>query len=125
MAVARPPRGSALAGTSGWVYRHLQGRCHPPDIRGDALLPSYAARLPTVEVNYSFYYLTRREVFSAWRTATPDELAFAVKPSRYLTHMMKLRDAAEPLDRLMELRFHLAHTTSGRARGGLVRDTRP
>ncbi len=91
-----------LVGTSGWVYKHWQGRFYPRDVRGDALLPYYAARFPTVEVNYSFYRLPPREVFAAWRAATPEGFCFAVKASRYLTHMKKLRDAAEPLDRLMQ-----------------------
>jgi uncharacterized protein YecE (DUF72 family) len=70
-------------------------------VTGEALLPYYAARYPTVEVNYSFYRLPSREVFASWREATPDGFVFAVKASRYLTHMKKLRDAAEPLGRLL------------------------
>lgn len=89
-------------GTSGWVYKHWMGLFYPPQLASDQQLPFYAQHFSTVEVNFSFYRLPERSVFETWRTQTPEEFLFAVKASRYLTHMKKLKDAEEPLERLME-----------------------
>ncbi|HBY95398.1 MAG TPA: DUF72 domain-containing protein [Chloroflexi bacterium] len=89
-------------GTSGWVYKHWRGIFYPQQLPGDQLLRFYAERFPTVEINYSFYRLPRRSVFESWRSQTPDGFLFAVKASRYLTHMKKLKDPKEPLGRLLE-----------------------
>lgn len=90
-------------GTSGWVYKHwLNGVFYPPKLRSDQQLPFYAERFPTVEVNFSFYRLPERSVFETWAEQSPDDFVFAVKASRYLTHMKKLKDPEEPLSRLME-----------------------
>ncbi len=97
-----PGRGALAVGTSGWVYRHWRGVFYPEGLGGEQLLRFYASRFATVEVNYSFYRLPPREVFAAWRAATPPGFVFAVKASRYLTHMRKLREPAEPLARLLE-----------------------
>jgi len=95
-------------GTSGWVYRHWQGRFYPPHLSGEAHLPFYAQHFSTVEINYSFYRLPEREVFETWRSQTPPGFCFAVKASRYLTHLKKLKEPAEPLTRLMERASGLA-----------------
>jgi uncharacterized protein YecE (DUF72 family) len=89
-------------GTSGWVYRHWMGIFYAKGMPSDAQLPFFARHFPTVEVNYSFYKLPEREVFEAWRRQTPPDYLFAVKASRYLTHMKKLKEPEEPLARLME-----------------------
>jgi uncharacterized protein YecE (DUF72 family) len=89
-------------GTSGWVYRHWRDIFYPAGLAGEGQLPFYAARFDTVEVNYSFYRLPERSVFEGWRHQVPTGFCFAVKASRYLTHMKKLKDPQEPLARLME-----------------------
>jgi uncharacterized protein YecE (DUF72 family) len=90
-------------GTSGWVYKHWKNDVFYPDkLPADQQLGFYASRFRTVEVNYSFYRLPDRPVFEGWRNQTPREFLFAVKGSRYLTHMKKLREPEEPLERLME-----------------------
>lgn len=89
-------------GTSGWVYRHWRGIFYPTKLSGDRQLPFYAERFATVEVNFTFYRLPERSVFEAWRAQTPAGFRFAVKGSRYLTHMKKLNDPVEPLGRLMD-----------------------
>lgn len=89
-------------GTSGWVYKHWRGVFYPPKLPTDQLLRFYAERFSTVEINFSFYRLPERSVFESWRTQTPDGFLFAVKGSRFLTHMKKLKDPEEPLHRLME-----------------------
>src|SRR2546423_263003 len=88
-------------GTSGWVYNDWRGVLYPPKTPPGRFLPLYAARFPTVEINRSFYRLPDRAVFEAWRAQTPPGFQFAVKASRFLTHMKKLKDPAEPLERLM------------------------
>ena len=97
-----------LIGTSGWVYRHWMGIFYPKSMPAAAQLPFFARHFPTVEVNYSFYRLPEREVFEAWRRQTPPDYLFAVKASRYLTHMKKLKQPEEPLARLMERATGLA-----------------
>jgi uncharacterized protein YecE (DUF72 family) len=94
-------RAELRIGTSGWVYRHWQGLFYPAGLTGEQLLRFYSSRFDTVEVNYSFYRLPSRDVFAAWREASPEGFVFAVKASRYLTHMKKLRNPAEPLARLL------------------------
>ncbi|AFZ31444.1 protein of unknown function DUF72 [Gloeocapsa sp. PCC 7428] len=89
-------------GTSGWVYKHWMGIFYPPDCNSNQQLSFYAQHFTTVEINFSFYKLPDRSVFESWREQTPEKFVFAVKGSRYLTHMKKLKDPDEPLSRLME-----------------------
>ena len=90
-------------GTSGWVYKDWLGRFYPPELPGRGWLAFYAREFPTVEINRSYYRLPTRQQFAAWAEQTPPAPAFrfAVKASRYLTHMKKLLDPDEPLDRLV------------------------
>lgn len=97
-----PSRGRLLVGTSGWIYRHWKGTFYPSDLPASAYLRYYAERFPTVEINYSFYKLPTRENFEAWREDTPGDFLFAVKASRFLTHLKKLHDPEEPLRRLFD-----------------------
>lgn len=95
--------GGLWVGTSGWVYKHWKaGVFYPPKLPANEELDFYTRHFPTVEINFSFYRLPERAVFEAWRQQTPPEFLFAVKGSRYLTHMKKLKDPEEPLERLME-----------------------
>jgi uncharacterized protein YecE (DUF72 family) len=94
--------GRLLIGTSGWVYKHWLDIFYPRGLSGREQLVFYARHFDTVEINYSFYRLPGREVFEAWREESPEGFLFAVKGSRYLTHMKKLTDPQEPLERLME-----------------------
>lgn len=98
---SRAARPFLRIGTSGWVYKHWMGRFYPAGMRGNCQLPFYAGHFTAVEINFSFYRLPERSVFEAWRQQTPDDFLFAVKASRYLTHMKKLKDPAEPLQRLL------------------------
>jgi uncharacterized protein YecE (DUF72 family) len=95
--------GRLWIGTSGWQYRHwLNGVFYPPRLRTGEQLPFYAGDYPTVEINASYYRLPERSSFVKWREQTPPGFLFAVKASRYLTHMKKLADPEEPLQRLLE-----------------------
>jgi uncharacterized protein YecE (DUF72 family) len=91
-----------LVGTSGWQYRHWRGRFYPVDLPQARWLEHYAARFATVEVNSTFYRLPQRSTFAAWRERLPDGFRVAVKMSRYLTHVRRLRDPAEPVARFLD-----------------------
>jgi uncharacterized protein YecE (DUF72 family) len=87
-------------GTSGWQYRDWRGPVYPTGLATSGWLAAYAARFPTVELNNSFYRLPEAEAFRRWREQTPDGFVIAVKASRYLTHVTRLRDPEEPMARL-------------------------
>ncbi|MDI1465699.1 DUF72 domain-containing protein [Catellatospora sp. KI3] len=91
-----------LVGTSGWQYRDWRGPFYPPGLPQRQWLAHYAAEFPTVEVNSVFYRLPQRGVFTAWREQTPSGFTVAVKASRYLTHIRRLRDPAEPVRRFLD-----------------------
>ena len=86
-----------LIGTSGYVYRDWRRRFYPPDLPARDWLPFYAARFRTVELNSPFYRLPRAATFRAWARAVPPDFVFAVKASRFLTHIKRLRDPGPPL----------------------------
>lgn len=90
-----------LIGTSGWQYRHWRGRLYPDGLPQRGWLQHYAARFATVEVNNAFYRLPEGSTFAAWGARTPDDFVVAVKASRYLTHVKRLRDPVEPLSRML------------------------
>lgn len=87
-----PRRGNIGVGTSGWVYDDWLGRFYPKDSRPSEWLRHYAAEFDTVEVNASFYRLPQARTFAAWAEQVPDDFTFAVKFSRFGTHLKRLRD---------------------------------
>lgn len=87
-------------GTSGWEYEHWRGSFYPLELKRDRWLEHYAERFDTVELNASFYRLPQRVTFERWATRVPDEFVYAVKASRYLTHVKRLKEPMEPLQRL-------------------------
>ncbi|MGD0704114.1 MAG: DUF72 domain-containing protein [Trebonia sp.] len=90
-----------MIGTSGWQYRDWRGRLYPAGVPQRRWLEHYAQRYLTVENNNTFYRLPPRETFESWRERTPDDFVMTVKASRYLTHVRRLRDPAEPVARLL------------------------
>jgi uncharacterized protein YecE (DUF72 family) len=88
-------------GTSGWQYKDWKGRLYPRELPQKEWLEHFAAHFDTVELNNAFYRLPERETFSAWRERTPDGFVMAVKASRYLTHIKRLKEPEEPVARLM------------------------
>jgi uncharacterized protein YecE (DUF72 family) len=86
-------------GTSGWQYKDWRGRFYPEGVPQKRWLEHYASGFATVEVNNAFYRLPERDTFAAWRERTPDDFCYAVKMSRYLTHIKRLRDPREPVER--------------------------
>jgi uncharacterized protein YecE (DUF72 family) len=92
--------GRVRVGCSGWQYKHWRGDFYPVDVAATRWFEYYAARFDTVEINNSFYRLPEAETFARWRERAPGRFLFAVKASRFLTHMKKLKDPEEPLERL-------------------------
>jgi len=90
-------------GTSGWNYRHWRGVFYPGELRQQDWLGHYAASFDTVEINATFYRLPKPEHVKNWAGAVPERFLFAVKGSRFLTHMMQLRQTGEPLDRFFDV----------------------
>lgn len=84
-------------GTSGWQYDDWRGRFYPPALPTARQLEHYAANFQVVELNASFYRLPSESAVDHWREEVPDDFAFAAKASRYLTHIRRLREPAEPL----------------------------
>ncbi len=87
-------------GTSGWEYDHWAGSFYPEGLPHTRWLEHYAEHFDTVELNNSFYRLPAADTFRTWSGRVPDAFTFAVKASRYLTHIKRLRDPEEPLHRL-------------------------
>jgi uncharacterized protein YecE (DUF72 family) len=87
-------------GCSGWNYASWRGRFYPRDLPAARWLEFYTTRFDTVEVNNSFYRLPERSTFLGWRAQVPPAFLFAVKASRFLTHMKRLLDPEEPIARL-------------------------
>ena len=84
-------------GTSGWHYKDWAGHFYPEDLRKKDYLSYYADHFHTVEVNNSFYQLPKKETLETWRKTVPEGFLFAVKASRYITHMKKLKETEEAL----------------------------
>jgi uncharacterized protein YecE (DUF72 family) len=97
-------------GTSGFLYEHWRGRFYPPPARGSEL-EWYAARFDTVELNVTFYRMPASATFRSWAARVPHGFLFAVKASRYLTHVKRLREPHDSvaflMDRARELGPHL------------------
>jgi uncharacterized protein YecE (DUF72 family) len=94
-------------GTSGWQYRHWKLTFYPKEVRQRDWLPYFAERFQTVELNNSFYGLPEASSFERWREETPEGFVLALKMSRYLTHLKRLRDPEEPVALFMERAGHL------------------
>ena len=88
-------------GCSGWNYKHWRGTFYPAGLPQQEWLDWYARHFATVEINNSFYRLPDESTFERWRWQSPADFVFAVKASRFLTHMKRLREPDEPLDRLL------------------------
>lgn len=94
---ADPRAGRVLVGTSGWRYRSWRGDFYPRGLVQRAELEYIGEHFSTVELNGSFYSLQRPASYLRWRESVPDDFVFAVKGSRYISHMLRLRDARTAL----------------------------
>ena len=88
-----------LAGASGYSYKEWMGNFYPEKIKPEEMLHWYAERLPTVEINNTFYRIPKTSVLAAWAAATPESFRFAIKASRRITHIarLKIETVDEPL----------------------------
>ena len=89
-------------GTSGWQYAHWKRVFYPDRLPQRGWLEYFADRFQTVEVNNTFYNLPERPVFEHWRRGSPRDFIFALKMSRFLTHLKRLHDPEEPVHRFLE-----------------------
>jgi uncharacterized protein YecE (DUF72 family) len=96
-------------GCSGWQYTHWRGDFYPAELPQARWLEYYAERFNTVEINNTFYRLPAAAAFAAWGRRAPRGFVYAVKASRYLTHMKKLKDPEEPIQRFFTRAKRLEH----------------
>jgi uncharacterized protein YecE (DUF72 family) len=96
------PDRTVRIGCSGWQYRHWRGDFYPAELPTSRWFAHYALTFDTVEINNSFYRLPAAGTFANWREQGPSHFLYAVKASRFLTHMKKLKDPADPLERFFE-----------------------
>jgi uncharacterized protein YecE (DUF72 family) len=104
----RRNRGRARVGCSGWQYRHWRGEFYPSLLPQSRWFEHYASVFDTVEINNTFYRLPEQATFAKWAGSAPAGFEFAVKASRFLTHMKKLKDPEEPVERLFSRMIALA-----------------
>lgn len=88
-------------GTSGWSYDHWTGLFYPEHLPADERLRHYASRFSTVEVNSTFYRLPNTKTVTAWRETVPASFVFAVKGSRFITHVRRLKDTTAEVRNFM------------------------
>ncbi|MGA8026657.1 MAG: DUF72 domain-containing protein [Bryobacteraceae bacterium] len=100
---------SVRIGASGWHYKHWVGTFYPPRTPASRMLAYYQERFDTVELNNSFYHLPKPASLERWRDCTPEGFCFAVKGSRFLTHMKKLKDPEQGLRRFLDAVEILRH----------------
>jgi len=89
--------GGIHVGTSGWHYKHWRGPFYPGDTPAAAMFAFYCRRFQAVELNTSFYHLPSPQALRGWRSAAPPGFVFAMKGSRFITHMKKLKDPTPAL----------------------------
>ena len=88
-----------LAGASGYSFKEWKGNFYPEKMKPEEMLPWYSARLPTVEINNTFYRMPKTTVLENWANTTPEAFRFAIKASRRITHMSRIKaeSSVEPL----------------------------
>ncbi len=99
-----------FAGTSGFSYAAWKGPFYPRDLGAEGMLAHYANRLPAVEVNNTFYRMPSRRTLAGWRAQVPAAFRFALKAPQRITHVQRLKDAAEPLFAFLDAAEELGET---------------
>jgi uncharacterized protein YecE (DUF72 family) len=85
-------------GTSGFSYKEWKGSFYPEDLAASKMLRFYAGRFPTVEINNTFYRMPKVKTLEQWRSEVPAGFIFALKASQRITHIQRLKDAADSVD---------------------------
>lgn len=80
-----------VAGASGYSFKEWKGTFYPEKMKPEEMLAFYSARLPTVEINNTFYQMPKAAVLENWANTTPEDFKFAIKASRRITHMSRLK----------------------------------
>ncbi len=96
------PSGNIHIGTSGWHYVHWKGPFYPETIPAKDMLSYYADHFNTVEINSSFYKLPQKSTLELWKKTVSSDFVFALKGSRYITHMKKLKDPSNGVPPLLD-----------------------
>jgi uncharacterized protein YecE (DUF72 family) len=94
-------------GTSGFSYEHWKGNFYPEGLSQKGWFEHYRGSFSTVELNVTFYRLPKEKTFTKWHDETPPGFLFAVKGSRFITHVKRLKDSKEPLELFMERASYL------------------
>ncbi|QIH33995.1 DUF72 domain-containing protein [Sphingobacterium sp. DR205] len=94
-------------GTSGWHYKHWKQTFYPAKLKNDNQLRYFSDIFPTVEINNSFYRLPTDDMFINWYQQVPEDFIFAVKASRFITHVKKLHVDHDTIDQFMQRAAHL------------------
>jgi uncharacterized protein YecE (DUF72 family) len=89
-------------GTSGYNYPEWKGSFYPDTMSAARMLPYYAERFPTVEINYTFYRAPNEKILEGWSKATPERFKLTLKAPKRITHDARLRDCAERVRQFME-----------------------
>ena len=92
----RPAGPRILVGTSGYNYSEWKGSFYPEKFSSKKMLPFYAERLPTVEINYTFYRMPTERLLAGWSDLTPEHFRFTLKAPRRITHEARLRHSGDP-----------------------------
>ena len=109
MALEVDIRGMAdlFIGTSGWVYSHWERIFYPENLPSKDKLKYYSQHFKTAEINYSFYHLPRPSTYQNWYSQTPDDFLFAVKASRFITHVKRLKEVKDAWKQFLENALNL------------------
>jgi len=100
-------RQQVRVGTSGWNYKHWRERFYPANLPASRWFEHYREVFDTVEINNTFYHLPAIKTFAKWRNQAPPQFCYAVKASRFITHVKKLKDPARPLRMFLARTRHL------------------
>jgi uncharacterized protein YecE (DUF72 family) len=90
-------------GTSGYNYPEWKGSFYPEKLPAAKMLPYYAERFPTVEINYTFYRAPNEKILAGWSQATPERFKLTLKAPRRITHDSRLRNVAEPVRQFLDV----------------------
>src|SRR5262249_4648928 len=108
------------SGTSGYSYKEWKGNFYPPDLAAADMLPFYAKRFTTVEINNTFYRMPSEKILLNWSAQVPPGFAFVLKASRRITHIKKLKDVDDDVAYLLK-----SVAALGKKRGPLLFQTPP
>src|SRR5262245_31584709 len=95
-------RGVIWVGTSGYNYPEWRGTFYPEKLAAAKMLPYYAERFPTVEINYTFYRAPNEKILEGWSSATPERFKLTLKAPKRITHDARLRDCGDRVRQFLE-----------------------